>query len=44
MSSTIDQVECPVCGNFAQQETDNKTGDSWIVCQCGYDSSTEEGD
>jgi len=39
MSATIEDIECPNCGEFARREQDNKSGDVYIYCtECQYTS------
>lgn len=43
MSSSFDNVECPVCGSQAMQEQDNQTLKTYTHCpDCGYDSDIPE--
>jgi hypothetical protein len=43
MSSSIDNVECPVCGGNAQRETDTETGEIHTWCtDCDYDSDISD--
>lgn len=45
MSSSIDNVECPLCGGNALRETDTKTGKIHTWCtECDYDSDVEVDD
>lgn len=45
MSSTFDNITCPLCGGFALREQNHKTNHTDITCdECGYDSGYDEVD
>ena len=45
MSSTIDDVMCPNCGQTARQEQDTATCELHVYCpSCGYESEEDEYD
>ncbi len=36
MTSSIDYIDCPICGNQVEIEQDHKTGKTYFGCHCGY--------
>ena len=43
MSSTVENVECPKCGDDALIEHNNITNENYIWCtECGYDSDEDD--
>jgi len=44
MSSSIDNITCPKCGEEAQRETDHKTGEIYDHCNnCKYEKIIAKG-
>ena len=45
MSSSIDNITCPKCGEEAQRETDHKTGEIYDHCNnCDYEEIIAKGE
>ena len=43
MSSTIENIACPKCGDYASVEHNNITNENHIWCtECGYDSDDDD--
>lgn len=45
MSTTIDDIECPNCGEFARREQDNRSGEVYCYCpECKWCSDNQPAD